>query len=405
MKKLLMIIYILLLAAVLSGCWGYSEITDLGLVVATGIDLTENNEYRVTVIAMFPTGAGGGVGQQSDKSTAWVGSAQGTNPMEAAKNLRRFSSKRLSWVQNDILIIGEAAAKQGIDAIIDFFVRNRETRLNNSIMICEGKAQDIFRIPADIESNLHSELRGIIDNTRQWSKAYVPTLREFLQEYTYAHIGAVAGRVGLEKQNMNTFSTNREKYMEFSDPQAVNTIFYMSGSAAFKGSKLAGFLNDVETRGYLWIVGKARIGTLTIASHKGQRLTTMETINSKTDIEPVIEGDEISFKIDVEVTGRLSEKDELVPLGSKEEVNELQRSFEESIAKEIEAVLNKAQKDYKTDIFGFGDTIYRKKPKIWKEIYSDWDSIFPDVKTHTTVKVTLRRMGQTQASVAPREVE
>lgn len=396
---------IILLSISLSGCWGHAELSELGIVLATAVDfLEEEDQYEITVMAVMPTG-GGGTGQQTDRSSAWIGSAKGMSPIVASNNLRKTAPKRLTWVQNDILIIGQDAARKGIDGIIDFFVRNRETRLTNRIIICEEKAQDLFLVPADIESNLYTEINGMIEGGMQWGRTYIPELREFLQDYSLAHMGAVAGRIGYIERNMVTFSTNREQYMQLTDPEGKQKIVNISGSTVFKNSKMVGFLNDTETRGYLWVTGKGKGNTLTVGDYDNKGMIAMETINSNSSIEPVISGDDISMKVKVDVTGRFAEKEGLLNLTDIDVIGKIEKVFQAKIAEEIEAAAQKAQKKYKTDIFGFGDTLYRKEPDIWKNVHGQWEKIFLEVEIQTEIKVLIRRLGETQSGIIPEEIE
>jgi spore germination protein KC len=68
----------------------------------------------------------------------------------------------------------------------------------------------------------------------------------------------------------------------------------------------------------------------------------------------------------------------------------MERELSDSIRDDIEASLRKAQKELKTDIFGFGFSFYRKYPKLWhKEYEQKWEDIFPElpVTVHVDAKV------------------
>ena len=51
-------------------------------------------------------------------------------------------------------------------------------------------------------------------------------------------------------------------------------------------------------------------------------------------------------------------------------------------------------KKAKTDIFGFGDIVYRSYPRQWKTMKSDWhDHYFPQLEVNVTVEAFIRRTG------------
>ena len=67
---------------------------------------------------------------------------------------------------------------------------------------------------------------------------------------------------------------------------------------------------------------------------------------------------------------------------------------EKRIKNICEDTLNKVQNEFKTDIFGFGEVIYRKYPKLWKELKDDWDSKFSDLDVYVDVNVKINQLGQ-----------
>ena len=63
-------------------------------------------------------------------------------------------------------------------------------------------------------------------------------------------------------------------------------------------------------------------------------------------------------------------------------------------------VLEKAQKEYNSDIFGFGMLIWRKYPKEWKDYYKNmWNEIFPNLDVAVHVRSTLLRGGLSTRSI------
>jgi spore germination protein KC len=209
----------------------------------------------------------------------------------------------------------------------------------------------------------------------------------------------VAGHVGSENRNMVTFSTNREKYMQFDKPFGSQKLMLLEGSAVFRGCSFVGFLSDIETRGFLWVADKTKTGTLAVAKYGGKGILSAETIGSKSSIEPEVAEDKISFKVKVEAECRLSESEERIDLNSTNTIKNAERALAESIKREMETAVKKAQKEYKSDIFGFGNTLYKKKPEVWKTIKDQWKELYPEVEVSYEVKVTLKRMGETQNGI------
>jgi len=82
-----------------------------------------------------------------------------------------------------------------------------------------------------------------------------------------------------------------------------------------------------------------------------------------------------------------------VDLNNKNALMELEKATQKEIINEMEAAVNIAQKDYGTDIFGFGETVFRKYPDVWRKISSSWEEIFKHVNVTYDVKVNIKRTG------------
>ena len=56
--------------------------------------------------------------------------------------------------------------------------------------------------------------------------------------------------------------------------------------------------------------------------------------------------------------------------------------------------VNMAQNELKTDIFGFGEAIHRRYPRLWEKIKDDWDDEFVRLPVNITVKFETDKLGQ-----------
>ena len=68
-----------------------------------------------------------------------------------------------------------------------------------------------------------------------------------------------------------------------------------------------------------------------------------------------------------------------------------------------ESALRKAQTELHSDIFGFGEVIHVKYPKLWKEIKSNWSVEFSRLPVEFDVTVELNKTGEISKSVFTKE--
>ena len=67
--------------------------------------------------------------------------------------------------------------------------------------------------------------------------------------------------------------------------------------------------------------------------------------------------------------------------------------------------LTLVQKRYQVDSVGFGQYIYRHKPKKWNGLKDEWDQQFPQVETSIEVKLTIDSAGLAGAPLQFEEKE
>ncbi|WP_113806068.1 Ger(x)C family spore germination C-terminal domain-containing protein [Bacillus taeanensis] len=167
-----------------------------------------------------------------------------------------------------------------------------------------------------------------------------------------------------------------------------------AGVAAFKDDKLAGFLNEKETQGLNWVIGDVKRRVLTMNSMlKDDKLISIEVIRANTQIEPRLEGDNLSFIIHVEEEGALVDQQSVNHLKAKSKkivdyLRKVEEKNEELIEEEIKLAMAKVQGDIQADILGFGQALQKKSPEKWNEVKEKWEELFPNIDYE--VKVTAK---------------
>jgi hypothetical protein len=64
---------------------------------------------------------------------------------------------------------------------------------------------------------------------------------------------------------------------------------------------------------------------------------------------------------------------------------------EQEIVKEVETGLSKVQKEYKSDVLGFGKLLHSQHKQEWNEgIKERWLDIFPEVEVKVEANITIK---------------
>jgi len=146
---------ICLVVLMLSGCkTGKREISDLALVMAVGLDKGNDNLIKVTTQIVRPADARGQTGAPSGQTgdSIWSASAEGETIFQAIRNLSTFSSRRIFWAHNFVIVINEDLARDGIKDIIDFFTRNPELRMRTWVVVTPDEASTVVSTMTGLEN-------------------------------------------------------------------------------------------------------------------------------------------------------------------------------------------------------------------------------------------------------------
>lgn len=392
MKKALLIL-LCLSAVFMTSCWDATELSDIGLVIATGFDLDDEGFDRVTVLSVQPSGKGT---EKGEMSSTWIGTASGESALEALRNLRSISTRRLAWMHNKIFVIGKKKAESDISNIIDFLLRHREIRYDNKIFVTEGTVEELFQVPPDLDKGLSKELLGLIDITEEWSKGYALSIKDIGVESISEHMqGFVIGNVGFYDTNRLSFSINRQEYLKMYWKDRPKSVVYIRGAGVIDNNKLVGWLSPDELRGYLIISNKVKSGVVETVKVEEKGIdVVVEVLQSKTKISfPKVSSDNITAEVSVEAKCQVLEIKGSAPEHSMTFIEVIEKEIENSIAEEIYMTLESSQSRIGCDFTGFYRHFSAKYKKEWEQLKGNWCVNFSKMPITCKVNVTIQNEG------------
>lgn len=412
-KKILMVI-ILTASLIFTGCWDYIEYEDMAMVTAMGIDFDIGTKKITVTTEIVETGKSGGQGQSSgsgrssDKSKS-VGATivlSGTDVTisDALAKLQQGSGKRLFFGYQEIIVISEDAAKNIMDDIVALLDRTPQIRSTAYLMITPQKCEDILgTIDPAITELSGRNIRNLVKMTGDAGNSSAISIKDFVQAMAVGGIEAVAPRIITENSGITGEQSNTQNGSNNSQPikfvKSEEGHHVVDGIAAFREEKFAGWLNAKESLGWSWITGK-RLKTYktTKSSDKAssEEIADYRISKSKSSIKPEIHDDKPVIEVNVGVKVTLVKGKQSSDLLTPDELNLMQKELSDSIRNDIETSLKRAQKELKTDIFGFGFAFYRKYPGQWHSRYEgEWDRLFPDIPIIVNVDAKVINTGTT----------
>jgi len=391
MKKIFACI---LCALLLTGCWDVKELNNIGIVGALGLDKDNNTgEFIVTSQVLRPAALkteGGSV----EKSPIEIITTKGYTIFEAMRNITQQLDRKAFFAHVKIIVIGEQLARDGVQDILDFLARSHEIYRTTWLIIAKDtNARDILGAKKGIEAVQSTYMSDIIENRRFNSEVSTANILDFLKRKTGSEINPVAGVMRIiEEANLPA-----EKKEE-----PTTTGVKLSGTAVFKKDKLVGYLDDIETRGLNWITGKVESGLINVLSpFEEGKLIAIEIKKASSKIKPEIVDGKISFTIEVKEEGALVEEQGTLDVSKLEIVKEIEKAKNDVIENEIKKAIDKIQKEYNSDILGFGSAFRRKYPKEWRKIKDNWESMFPNIQYDIKVNAKIRSTQALLKSVKP----
>lgn len=415
LKALALSVFIFTMALTQPGCWDQQEVERLGIVLATALDQAPEGRVRLTVQTISPKalvgggpggpGGGGGVGLSRPFRNL---SVEGNTIFDCIRLLSLESPRQLFFAHNQTILISEELARnRGIEELMDFFDRNPQIRRSNWVLISRSDISSVLELPGEITAPASQRIAAIIREQRLSSYYPATQLGEFLEFLETEGSDAYATGIQVEPNETEVRDkVARDSAEGIRRAMAIGAELKVGGTAVFKGNKMAGWLDERESRGLLWVKGKVKGGVITVpcgsVNGSGQDLHfSMEILRNGAKIEPELMDGELSFTVKVNADTNIQEAECHEELEKPEVIKSIEKSLADAVRGEVEAALSKAQHEYRSDVFGFGEVVHRKYPGVWKEVKSDWKEIYPDLPVYVEVEAKIARTGLVTKPVQP----
>ncbi|EHB62499.1 Ger(x)C family spore germination protein [Paenibacillus lactis] len=400
--KLRIIMTLLLLASLLTGCWDRMELEERAVVLGISIDTAGPDaakkedevshlmgkypapkqsmiqlSVQIALPGRIPLGPGesGGSSDGGGKQTVWVLSVVGHTIDDAMMNLQQQISGKLFFGHLRVIVISEEIARKGIQNINDYLHRNAEVRRMAWMMVSKGKAKALMEAAPKLER--------------------VPTL------YLASTLDDAVRHGKFPTNYIGTFWSNSSKkgqegflpYIQIMEGENVQ----ISGIAYFKGERMVGTTKPFEIAGYLVIKGISPAGYRGII-HLGDdsQIVTIHATNREATTTVKIKDGVPHFTITAMTEVNVEEKnEEVIPINSSRILEEIASENERSVKELVLGLLRKTQ-EKESDIFGFGELVRATKPTYWNRnvrTADRWQKLYKEstFEIHVTSKV--RRVG------------
>ncbi|MFW5787333.1 MAG: Ger(x)C family spore germination protein, partial [Halanaerobiales bacterium] len=356
-RKLILALFLCLLLLPFGGCWDAREFDKLTFIKGIAIDPAEEKD-RIKFSVQIVKPGGGSQGQTPGEIASELISSTGYTVYEANRNLIKQIGRSPFYGHNEVVIINEKLARQGINPFLDIFLRNKEIRGRVVVAISKGDASNILNKTHYLDnitaSGIKIMLNGVSASGTIVASEIIPLETNLLNKYRDPVTSAIELKPGGPPSEEESSSDSSSSSKEGQSGDGKNLI-YASGGALFKGDKLVDFLTRKEARGYNWIFMPDNIrGPVVINTGENEltRRISIEIYRVNSDINPHYDGSNFSVDIDVKTEGFIIEElEQDLTLTQDEQIENLNKKFAQVVNNEIYNALEKGRQ-HNADILG-----------------------------------------------------
>ena len=384
MKKMIFIIPIIFL---LTGCYNYREINELAIVSGVSIRKVDN-EIELTTEVINPK-------KEQDASSGEepefiIYTSRAKSVQEAIRKMMKESPRKMYGAHIEILVIDEGIAREYLMDILDSFARDPEIRSEFKVLV--GKSDDILKITTPLEKISSENIRNSLENNNKYlGFANVVTYHELISNVLNPNIELVLPVLNM-KGNVN-LGEDKENISNTS----VKATSIIDGMAIFRNNKLMGYLTEEESLTYNILRDSAKNFFIRTSGHDNEYI-----VHEIIRLSSKMEFDKNKNEMKITLTGKsaISEVNEKIDLENLEEVSKLEKELNQELKKMVERSILSIQKKYNSDIFGFGDVIYKSYPKYFQKIKDEFKQDgFQNMKVNVSVKIKGQEKGNLNRGV------
>lgn len=373
-KKILLIILLCSVLFTTCGCWNYKGLDELSIVAGFSVDINENGDGYDVAFEIID--ASGDIKEGVKTS---IVESKGKTLFSAFKNARRKIQGELYLGDASVAVISnKLLEKEGIDTIIDPIMRERETRETIICVVSTSKTAKEILCGKMVDKGVQSfAIEKMIEGDNRFSAS------SYNVEFYKVNCILNCEGISLVLPTIHHAENDHKEVAE------------IGGLAVFQGKKIVGYLKPEESKYFLFINNSISGGSFEFNDKSGIGTSefAMDIIQNRTKIKHSYVNNKIYIEISTETDMKLSELKKDADLLEKTVFEKIRKQAEKTLQARIISLIKKAQFDLKSDIFGFGNEIYRNDYKLWKQIKSNWNNLFETMEFKVNTKVNIVNTG------------
>lgn len=405
-RKLLLILVIIFIMPLFSGCWDKVELEEEGYVAAIGLEEGSNNSVKVTFQITNPKAGGsntpGGSGGTSKRSDTISVDAPGI--LIARDLVSAAVTRRISLAHSKVLIASESFAKTDkFFHLVEAALRDKEMRRAMTIMVVRESASEFIKNNTPVLEERPQKFYEFM--SKRWKDTgFVPpfsNLNRFMQrtEQGESVFLATYGTTKNVVDKAMEVKGNQLHYLPGEIRKEGGNPTEIIGAAVFKQGRMVGKLTGEEVRLVTLLRAKPEVkymlysfpDPLAKGKFVAARIIKQKDTKVKVDISGGTPKINVTVPISIEVLGIISFVDYPENL-SKQEI--LKKSIEEYMEDQSLKLVKKTQTEFQGDPF-LWELAARGKFLTYDEYHAyNWMKKYKEAEVTIKYEVKLRSFGK-----------
>lgn len=381
-------IFLIPLLFIMTGCWNYRELNQLALITTMAIDLTEEGDYKVSVL--IANGKNNQTNTREGQSQTVVYSGKGKTISRAFREIN-LQIPKIPYIGHlGVVVVSEEVAKEGMRGVLDYLLRNPESvKRFYLIMAKDDSAEDVIKVLSPLETfpgqsittniSLSNEQEAI-STAINYSK-FVENLLKVGKEPSIPTI-SISG---------DPDKGSSDKNLESSD---IKSKIKLGPVALFKGDKLVYIASKTESRGMNIVTNQVDEMIIEYECGDGNIVVNLTGMSSNIDVS--MKNKKLLATVSVTSEGAIQELTCDKNIQKNEVILEIEKKVEKKVKKKIKNAI-KVTQEHSSDIFGVGNLFYKKYPNYFKNL-DNWHDKYKTVSFDYKVDIKLNTKGSVQKS-------
>lgn len=393
-ERLLLLLLSFLTFLFFSNDFGLIDIQKTAIILATGVDRTEDGKFSVTAEIAVPQASKTG-GQTSEVAV----NGKGDTVAEAFREINVKTGWFPKLVFCDLIVLGETLAQGDVFDCLGYFLRNEYMSDNCLLATCEGKAEEVLNTKFPTKEMTALGLQKILAteakkagnistvNLKDFSvgyyaenkSGYMPYIRKVRESEENASGGgnesgedAGGGAAFSRAQNAvpaagsDGSGSDSESGGSGGKAGGSQEMFNASRTALFYGGKKVGVLDEDESLAFNLASSSIRLATLQVTQGGAAYALGLKDVKGSVSLK--IDGGMPALKVSLEASAQTADssasgEESIEEITQYRKIKkEVLRAAEKKLEENLRSAFEKARAG-KCDLFGAADKLKKYEPR------------------------------------------